>query len=538
MPLNAQQQSAVESGESRIIVSAGAGTGKTTVLTERIRHLLSQGIEPREILALTFTRYAANEMKKRLNHKKDIMIGTFHAWALKLLRDNADKLGLNKRLDVITEIERDDIIKQIAEECGIKLTRFDYAETLWGNRMGDHGLVVKEYLKILNRYGLLDFELIIFYTTELLRKFDVALPYSHILIDEFQDTSAHIWEIVKMIKTENIFIVGDIDQCIYFFAGSRPEIMKALTESNYHLYKLETNYRCPADVITGANHLINYNVRRIERGLIANKTITGLEVITASEQYGFDRYKTILSDTLSDTDTAILCRTNKDIEETCVVLNELGIKYNRLDGSATMNKAGFRLRLSALRLLAYNFNDMACEWVYRAYYPTKILALKQAQFKAMDEGRTLLDCIDIPWFDIFKDKITTTTEALQWLGKLPYNSNLEILLDGGADYLSELMTEEQDLREFLSTLSLRSMQDDMSHKAEGLKIMTVHGAKGLEFDTVIVMNAINGRYPIIRKDTDPEEERRIFYVAITRAINKCIIITTEGNASPYIGEMN
>lgn len=234
------QKKIVESSDRYIVVSAGAGTGKTTVLTERIKYLLNvKKLSRYDILALTFTRYAAEEMKERLNSEiqKLPQILTFHAFALHILRKYGSVIGLRRNLDVITEIERNDILKDTAKSLGIKLSKdFQYRELVYelSGISNDYKIVIAEYLRITRLYGLIDYDMLIkgFYAL-LIRNGEIQRllhkQYKHILIDEFQDTNRHIFNIIEKINPVNLFVVGDVDQCIYKFNGAEPEIMVGLS---------------------------------------------------------------------------------------------------------------------------------------------------------------------------------------------------------------------------------------------------------------------------------------------------------------------
>ena len=291
MNLTNKQQEIVFAPFRRILISAAAGTGKTLVLTERIKHLLDNlKFSPYDILALTFTRYAANEMKTRLKNDK-IEIRTFHSWALNNLRMFGSESGYSKDTDVITEVERGELLQEIASECKFTIGRdFVYRDLIWQlvieqpigesytNRQ--QKIIIRDLWQIYTQYHLTDYDKIIYDFVRLIHESNTIIKYlrnkyKHILIDEFQDTNEHIWDIFRRIDPENLFIVGDVDQCIYKFNGSRPEIMTTIAnevQSNgWKLFRLEENWRCPIDVVRSADKLIGYNLKRIER------TMTGIK---------------------------------------------------------------------------------------------------------------------------------------------------------------------------------------------------------------------------------------------------------------------
>jgi superfamily I DNA/RNA helicase len=291
------QQKIVESQSNRILVSAGAGTGKTRVLTSRINHLVkNMRYSEYDILALTFTRYAANEMRERLAGMaiKDVEIRTFHSWALNNLKRFGENTGFGKDTDVITEIERDEILKEIATECRVKLGRnFRYREFIWEMPANDNTCgwatyneikmvsIVRNLWNLYQQYRLTDYDKIIYDFVKLVNDSEfvrehLRRQYRHVLIDEFQDTNDKIWSVFQQIDPDNLFIVGDVDQSLYGFNGSRPDIMTAIaSEERWTLFKLEENWRCPTEVVSGANRLIFHNQKRIDRNMVSAENKAG-----------------------------------------------------------------------------------------------------------------------------------------------------------------------------------------------------------------------------------------------------------------------
>ncbi len=276
-------------------------------------------------------------------------------------------------------------------------------------------------------------------------------------------------------------------------------------------------------------------------------------------------------------ETAVLCRTNRDVYKAYQALKDAGIPAKRCDNSVKMQAKLFRLQVSALRLLVNNHNNIACKWVYRYYYPNDLLTLKKCELEAIHKDKTLLDVLitTIPWFKIFTktDKYKYAFDAvMEFLGELPSmgvdSSAVKQLgiTDTCNKALRQMAVDEPHilLKDFLVNLSLRSVQDELKRSGKEVAVgsssgsssskdregavgsggddrealvMTVHASKGLEFDNVIIYNMTRGNFPIIRKNTDTEEERRIFYVALTRTIERCIVLTVEGKESEYLGEI-
>jgi len=242
---------------------------------------------------------------------------------------------------------------------------------------------------------------------------------------------------------------------------------------------------------------------------------------------------------------AILCRTNSNVAFAYKVLQNVDIPCFRCDRSVKMNSAKFRFQVSALRLLYNKYNDMACRWIYQYYYPNDMLLLKKCELHAMEMDKSLVEVLaeNIDWFKYFlnNENFKYAYDAVNvFLKELP-------LKNGGIidDYETglESMVEENPhipLGDFLANMSLRSVQDELfsaQTKEYRIKIMTVHASKGLEFDNVIIFNAVQGTFPLLRKNSDYEEERRIFYVAMTRAIERLFILTVSDRESQYLREI-
>lgn len=545
MILNDQQQKIVASKEPRIVVSAAAGTGKTRVLTERIRHLLGViKYPPSNILALTFTRYAANEMKERLDDVRKPEIMTFHAWAFRYLRKFNEHIDLRSDIDIITEIERDEIQKEIAKEMHVKLTGFDYREHIYNLESAppDYQIVIKKYLALCKRYGLTDYDLLIVLFRELLENDMVRQyfknRYKHILIDEFQDTNEYIWDIIQRLDPDNIFIVGDVDQCLYGFNGARPDIMTAISEK-WTLYKLEGNYRCPADVVESADRMIANNSYRIERKMIAMaRDKVGRIDVRESEDIDND-----LTEIAGKETPVILCRTNADVHRAYQTLTHAGIACKKCDSSLRLKSPYFRFYLSCLRVLYNPYNEIAARAIFGGFFPHNLLAYKRSKIDANEKDRPVIEIL-AEEFPVLKRFITEKYDhaynaVYDFLYKLPI-IQMPVAYDREADLqlLADMVEEDPHitLGDFLANLSMRGVQDELRDTEQGdeVLIMTVHASKGLEFDNVVIYRA--DHFPIRRKNTDYEEERRIFYVAMTRAKERLTVLYPKGKMVNYVEE--
>ncbi|MDD5061021.1 MAG: 3'-5' exonuclease [Candidatus Marinimicrobia bacterium] len=261
-----------------------------------------------------------------------------------------------------------------------------------------------------------------------------------------------------------------------------------------------------------------------------------------------DRLVEIIQSVDTQREIAILCRTNYNVDLVDDKLTRAGIEHLKCESIANQGHSRrFRFELACLRLLANPLNDPACKVIYRTYYPNDILTFKKCQLEATQKAVGVAKVLagTLPLFQAFcaeSEQMRYAYDAIYtFLKRLPINSAFGEWLTDEKSTLEKMVDAEPHkmLTEFLADLSMASIQDIMINRQseERIKIMTVHAAKGLEFDTVIIFNATEGAFPILRRDTDPEEERRIFYVAMTRAINALWILTETGKESRYLAEI-
>ena len=481
-------------------------------------------------------------------------IMTFHAWALKYLRKFSRESGLRKELDIITEVERNEILKWIADDMNIKLVKFNYRDIIYDidSAPPDIKIVVQKYLQIMKYYGLLDYDLLIVLFRRLIednedvRNF-LHNRYKHVLIDEFQDTNEYIWGIVQRLDPENVFLVGDVDQCLYGFNGARPDIMVGISDcrlgiGDFRLYKMENNYRCPEDVVVKADRLIMNNRQRIDRRMLA-KVLNRPEKVDIIYSDDIDRdLPKVITEIGLERDTAILCRTNTDVFRAYQSLIVRDIPCEKYDNSMRMQSPYFRFLVAVLRLVFNPHNAIACKIIYRAYFPNDLLTYKKCQIEANEKDKPVIEILSqtIPFFvtllepyqysyDVFHDVIMQLP-VFSLAGRYDKDEDLK--------RFKKLIDEDPQakLGDFLANMSMRSVQDEMiKNEEKGIMVMTVHASKGLEFDNVIIYRG--DHFPIRRKDSDPEEERRIFYVALTRTKGQEMILCKKDKTVQYVNEI-
>jgi DNA helicase-2/ATP-dependent DNA helicase PcrA len=633
--LNDQQIRGVTTIEGPVLIIAGAGSGKTRVITCRIAHMLERGIPQSAILALTFTNKAAREMElrvKELTGKKlqNLTVSTFHAFGVKILREEIECLGYRKNFSIYDETDRISAIKESLREhristegvdlyalgqlfSNIKIGRFT-----WGEGANDaYEPVYKEYQHSLKTYNALDFDDLLTLPIELFEKHRETLEkyrdrYRYIMVDEFQDTSFTQYRLMRLLGDRNVCVVGDDDQSIYSWRGANYEniLMFERDFPGVVEIKLEQNYRSTTTILEAANGVISNNTNRKEKRLWSgNKGGKPVELFfpqNESEEADFiaSRIKTIMiQDKLKYDDFGVLLRTNsmtRSIEEAFLAEN---IPYRVSGGTSFFQRKEVKDILSYLRLIANTNDDVNLLRIIntprRGIGKTTIGALMDVARKnhstlwdAMGKLRYSPDTLfqeaaksrgDI---DEFMTLIETYREEM--LGKPLLSAKTRSLVDS-IDYWSYLVTEyskndkmakwkflniesliqsmetwekdpdnpDSSLYAYLNRISLITRDDGDDEAGKGkVNLMTIHASKGLEFPVVFIAGAENGIIPHERSMEDGEgdlnvspieEERRLFYVAITRARDKLFITsclhrrrvqsTTDCAPSPFLAEI-
>lgn len=589
--LNRQQEKAVNHIDGPMLVLAGAGSGKTKVLTSRIANLIENGVSPYNILAITFTNKAAKEMKDRVyrligSSANNIQISTFHSLGLKILKDNYSLLGYDRNFTIIDSDDVLTIIKKILKDLNLSKELYNPREiknkisSAKNEMMGvdsfsrvefDHNVVevYRLYQKKLKNGNSVDFDDLLVLPIKLFKNYPNLLNeyqerYKYILIDEYQDTNEAQYTFSKLLsaKYRNIFVVGDNDQAIYAFRGANYKNILNF-EKDYPEAKtilLEENYRSTKTILNAANCVIKNNKERKDKNLWSNNEegnkIKYKVVENEKEEASFvaDSIKELIDKGIKEEDIAVLYRTNAQsrvIEEEMLKKN---IKYRIVGSFYFYNRKEIKDLLCYLRLINNHKDDVSFLRVINT--PKRGIGektLDNLTSIANEEGLSLYDAITSGKELEFKKLIEELTKDSENLSltelidtildksgmKKEYSSSKlledEIRLENLNEFKSITKSYEEEygsatLSDFLDEISLVS---DMSEHQEGndrVSLMTVHSVKGLEYDYVFIVGMEEGIFPHYNAinyggNAEIEEERRLCYVAITRA-KKDLIITS------------
>ena len=549
--LNPQQKAAVEYVEGPSIIIAGAGSGKTRVLVSKVLHLIHNcGIDPYSIIMITFTNKAAGEMKERIKMSLGF-VGTFHSFCARILRKNGDLIGLDSRFSIYDEDDQLNLVKKIVKDLEIErptpsyvLNRISGAKNqlIHSNQFlrlfSDHNAslvstVYKEYEKRLKKNNAVDFDDLIMKTIDLLIKNPEVLKryqkkYTHILVDEFQDTNYSQYTLTRLLSEEskNVTVVGDFSQSIYSWRGADIRNLEKFQEdfSDAKLFNLEENYRSTQKILDFAYEVISKNqTHPILHLFTDNKGGEDVDFFEAENEeyealYIADKIKE-LSSNEQYSSLAILYRTNAQsriIEEAFL---HYGIPYVLVGGTRFYERKEIKDVLSYLRLLINGNDEIAKDRIL------KIGKKKWESFKKMHAS--LKDEVEKKTTSELMEDIFAATGYLQLYN--PDDEEDYARLENIKELKSVAITYPK-LVEFLEQVALVESEYFEGEKKDGIKdgvrLMTLHQAKGLEFSHVFIVGLEEGLLPhsrSIHTIHELEEERRLFYVGITRAKKKLYI---------------
>lgn len=598
--MNTEQSEAVRTTEGPLLIMAGAGSGKTRVLTHRIAYLLDEkGVSPYNVLAITFTNKAAREMKERVEklvgeEAQVIWMSTFHSMCVRILRRDADRIGIERNFTILDPTDQKSVIKDVLKTENIDSKRYDPrmflsaisnmknelktvedAEIEATDFMSDMvARVYAGYQRQLSRNEALDFDDLIMTTINLFKRVPDVLEYyqnkfQYIHVDEYQDTNRAQYTLVKLLadKFKNLCVVGDSDQSIYGWRGADIQNILSFEEDypNARTIFLEQNYRSTKVILNAANEVIKNNTERKPKGLwTANQEGKKINYYQAQSESDEAQYvvKEIMrqqrENNKSFNDIAILYRTNAQsrvLEETFMKSN---IPYTMVGGHKFYDRKEIKDLLSYLRLIANSNDDISLQRIInvpkRGIGPSSVEkiqayarqndlsmfdALAEADFigltkkvtkQAIDfytlisnliQEQEFLEVSEIVEEVLNKSGNKEMLERDQTLEARSRLENIEEFMSVPMDYEKNTPLEEQSLINFLTDLSLVADIDEADIE-NGVTLMTMHSAKGLEFPVVFIMGMEESIFPHIRSilsddDHEMEEERRICYVAITRA---------------------
>lgn len=563
---NEQQLQAINSQSKSILITACPGSGKTSVIVQRIVRLLAEGASPYDFLVITFTRKAAQQLKERLEKAlegrdvdvKKMTICTSHAFCLRIIRQWAEKIGYNENLVIYDEIDQKDIITAIIKELGFKISptkaikhvKSILADSISGGIPSTEAVqICKEYLAQLQKYNSLDYDLILSKAIYILQTFPEALQYyqgrfKHLFYDEFQDIASLENGLCLTLAIPNSFVVGDADQNIYSWRGT--DIKYLLEYQANHpdceMLKLEYNYRsCPA-ICQAANNLIQYNVQRADTKIVTTREVTvgAINIFSAQDER---ELVSKLADQIKDIegkpqDMAILVRTNRQLVYLKENLESCGVAVQLVSRDKFWQLPEIKDILAFMRAIANPKDDFSMGKILKMPHLniSKKTQLEIKQRAIQNDSYLLTECYN-EHFNPILDSLRvearlggwTAMEACDWIIKssgYPQSLQGQFLTTRAENVqsVSKRIQEWQDtsgensLNEFLDGLSLVSAIDSWNEESEAIPLMTIHCAKGLEWNTVFVIGCSEGLMPLpCKSETDIEEERRLFYVAITRA---------------------
>ncbi len=613
--LNEEQRKPVLHTEGPLMVIAGAGSGKTRVLTYKIIHLLKKGVSPFNILALTFTNKAAKEMKQRIskltndNQAKSIWMGTFHSVFARILRSESELIGFPPNFTIYDSYDSEKLISNIIKEMnlnkdfykakGIKnrvsslknsfitpKNYFNQPELIESDKLANRiqfGEIYRNYVNRCFKSAVMDFDDLLLKTNQLLNSSPETLIkyqkiFKYILVDEYQDTNYSQYLIIKSLadRYQNLCVVGDDSQSIYSFRGANIDNILNF-KKNYPectTYKLEQNYRSSKNIVEGANSLIKKNKFKIDKN-IWTLNDSGSKIIINRSQNDNDEGRFVASNIFEEKNNhqlnngsfAVLYRTNAQSRSIEDALRKINIDYQVFGGLSFYQRKEIKDVTAYLRLVV-NSND---EESFRRIvnFPPRGIGLKTLEkllIISERENISMYDAIDIidKYPKLFnrgvmgritdfrnlieslkiesktKNADYVLTNVINGSGVIDYYrnegsvesinriENIEELRSGINDFIleqKELADGDTSITRYLQDISLYS-ETDKNFSADRVSLMTIHMAKGLEFKVVYVVGIEENLFPSIlslNSSEDLEEERRLFYVAMTRAKDKLIL---------------
>ncbi len=605
--LNPSQRAAVEQTEGPVMIVAGAGSGKTRVITYRVAHLIQKGVDPFNVLVLTFTNKAAKEMRERImkvvgSEAKNIWMGTFHSVFARILRGEAELLGYPKNFTIYDTDDTKSLLRTILKEMNLddKLYNVNHVygrissaknnlispqeynknEAILAedqsNGRGQLGQIYMAYAQRCYRAGAMDFDDLLFKTNVLLNKYpEVLHKYQHqfkyLMVDEYQDTNFSQYLIVKRLAAvnENICVVGDDAQSIYAFRGANIQNILNFQKDypDVKVFKLEQNYRSTKMIVNAANSIIANNKNQLEKNVFSDNEDG--EKIKVSRAFSDNEEGKIVAEAISQEkslkglrykDFAILYRTNAQSRSLEEALRKLNIPYKLYGGTSFYQRKEIKDLIAYFRL-TFNPNDE--EALKRVInYPRRgigdttvekiMVAADQQQLRLWDvvansqmflDGRSAASVSNFGLMIQSFQATAKTNTAFDTAMHIAQHSgilkdlyedksveglaryeNIQELLNGIKEFSEREDLEEKGLDVFMQDIALLTNDDnDKDPNADTVSLMTIHASKGLEFPVVHIVGLEENLFPSqlsLNSRSELEEERRLFYVAVTRAEKK------------------
>ncbi|GGH53053.1 DNA helicase [Dyadobacter endophyticus] len=607
--LNEPQREAVLHGNGPLMIIAGAGSGKTRVLTYRIARLIETGVDPFRILSLTFTNKASGEMRSRIEgavgtEARNIWMGTFHSVFAKILRIEARYLGYTSDFSIYDTDDSKSLLRSIIKEYNLDdkvykanvvfnrisgaKNRLISADDYINNaviqadddaaKMKEIGRLYKTYVTRCFQANAMDFDDLLFNTNVLFRDFpDVLYKYQHkfqhVMVDEFQDTNVSQYLITRKLSAvhRNIVVVGDDAQSIYAFRGANIENILNFEKDfpDVRVIKLEQNYRSTSTIVNAANSVIARNKSQLEKTTFtSNEEGSLIDVIKAGSDNEEGRliataiFEEKMQKSLRNENFAILYRTNAQSRSFEEALRKLGIKYRIVGGQSFYQRKEIKDLLAYLRFTVNQRDEEAFKRIInlpkRGIGDTTVAKIAVtasennvaiwdvvANINQFGTGRTIAPIEGfgtlIKSFKILVEEGKDAYEISSHIAKasgilrelyedktvegLSRYENVQELLNGIKEFVDSDESEDKTLSAFLQSVSLLTNADepDDNNDHDRVTMMTIHSAKGLEFRNVFIVGLEEDLFPsqmMLESRQDLEEERRLFYVAITRAEKK------------------
>ena len=605
--LNDRQKEAVEYMDGPLLILAGAGSGKTRVLTYKIAYLLEQEIvKPWQILAITFTNKAAKEMKERVEGlvgqvAQDMWLGTFHSVCVRILKREIELLGYTRDFNIFDEIDKEKVIKEVMKKLNIdekiypvglikseiskakEVMKDDVAyqkDSIGDFRKEEIAKVYSMYQATLRTNNSIDFDDIIMLTVKLFLEHPDRLDYyqskfNYILVDEYQDTNKTQFLLISLLSaaTGNICVVGDESQSIYGFRGA--DITNILNFEkefpNAKIVKLEENYRSTQNILNAANEVIKNNSSKIDKVLwTQNNEGDKIEYKTLNNEYEEVEYVVDKIDEICKkegekySDFAVLFRTNAQARVLEEVFMKSGTPYKLIGGIKFYARKEIKDIISYLKLIQNRNDNIALKRIINE--PKRGIgdtAVDKLDMLATQKGVSIFEIIQdsnnlvgirsagniIMFRDMMNDLIKQkeTIKVSELIKKVLKDSGYEDMLNAEGTKETEIRFDnlmefigvaiefenenaENSLGDFLESIALVSDVDNLDESTEAVTLMTMHSAKGLEFENVFLVGMEEGLFPSkrsIEEDAQTEEERRLCYVAITRAKKHLFMTNTK-----------
>lgn len=576
--LNTQQKQAVLSKHSRILCIAGAGSGKTNTLANRVAYLLNNRVHPRNISCITFTRYAGKEMKERiysLNKKgKSIFCNTFHSFCLTIIKKFGHLIDYDENFSIYQQDKRKEILEHIISQFNynVRLNNVDKViSDLFNfdkyNLSKDEEQTIKEYLYILNKNNAIDLDLILYFSWKLLNDFQDVREYYHekfnyIFIDEYQDSNDIQIAIVDLINPKNLFCVGDPRQAIYGWRNAKIEYILGFKERypNCEIINLVKNYRSSKTIVNHANSLIKNNFSSLEEMISEKENGKNISLLECDDfNNEIDSIAAIISDYENFSDIAILSRNNRSLEIMykklkayeipCKLCNNKDDVFDSLDFKKLLNVIQTAKNTKDTPSLKFSIN-----------FPSTVLSpiqINKIEIKSMEKNISFFNGLktfkfkDQEKIDDFTNKIEKLQEIIYTNGdsievikeavkifNLDYifsDSFIQKLLEKVVNWRAEQLSinESVNVSSFIDYVKTKDIQDKIKRNTDNvIRLMTIHASKGLEFNTVFLIGLNQDNFP--HRKGNLLEERNLAYVGVTRAKSELFITRSKTESLSYL----